>query len=245
MENPFSSTRQESFRTQTQKQLLSEDRARTFMRQVYTTMALGLAITGLTAWFVANNEALVYFFFSGIMKWIVLFAPLAIFFYVVSRLERMSFNQASIAFALYSLTMGITFSVYFFVFDVETIWRVFLITAGTFGAMSLVGLTTKIDLSQFRSVLIMGLIGVAIALVVNLFLASENLDYIISIVAVLVFSGLIAYKSQNLMELGSRIEHETDNSRKMALFGAFTLYLSFINLFIFMLRLFAGGGRNE
>ncbi|MEM6802170.1 MAG: Bax inhibitor-1/YccA family protein, partial [Bacteroidota bacterium] len=211
MENPFSNTQQKTF----QAQQLSEERARVFMRQVYMTMALGLAITGLTAWFVSQNLALMQFFFSGFMRYIVMFAPLGIVIFLAARVQKMSFNQASLAFAVYSLVNGISFATIFFVYDLGAIYRVFLITAGTFGAMALIGMTTKADLSKMGSILYMALIGLIIAMLVNFFMQSSMFDYIISILGVLIFCGLTAYDNQKLMRIGSQIEVETDGTRKI------------------------------
>lgn len=245
MENPFSSTQQKSFRTDTQTQLLSEDRARAFLRQVYMTMALGLAITGLSAWFVSQNKELLNFFFTGFMSWIVMLAPLGLVILLSARVHRMSFNQASLTFAIYSLINGISFSTIFLVYELGAIYRVFFITAGTFGAMALIGLTTKIDLSKMGSYLIMALVGLIIAMLVNRFFFdnSSQFDYILSILFVLVFCGLTAYDNQMLMRFGSQVEVETEGTRKVALMGALSLYLNFINLFLLLLNFF--GGSND
>lgn len=215
--------------------------ARAFMRQVYSIMAIGLAITGMSAWVVANNPDFLQFFYTGIMRWIVMFAPLGFVFFLASRINRMSVQAASLTFATYSLVMGISLAFVFLLYSTGTIFQVFLITAGTFGAMALIGATTKVDLSQFRSVLMFGLIGIIIAMVVNWFMNSSTLEYIISVVGVLIFAGLTAYDTQKLLEIGAHSDPESESTRKVAIIGALNLYLDFINLFLFLLRLFGGG----
>lgn len=211
-----------------------------FLRQVFATMGIGLVITAMAAWYVGTNVELMSFFFSGFTYYIVLFAPLAVVIFLSARVHKMSFTNASIAFAVYSLINGISLAFIFFVFDLGTIFRVFFITAGTFGAMAVVGYTTKVDLSKFGSILFMALIGLIIASVVNIFLASSGLDWIISIAGVLIFCGLTAYDMQKLKIIGANVDPTTEGAKKVALMGALTLYLDFINLFLFLLRIFGG-----
>ena len=238
MQNPFENGNVIS--RERQGAFIGSDQARAFMRQVYTTMAIGLAITGMAAWVVANNRDFMEFFFTGIMQWIVMLAPLGFVFFLSSRIHRMSVQAASLTFATYSLINGISLAFIFLVYTTGTIFQVFLIPAGTFGAMALIGATTKIDLSQFRSVLFFGLIGIIIAMVVNMFMGSETFDYIISIAGVLIFAGLTAYDTQKLLEIGANADPESDTTRKVAILGALALYLDFINLFLFLLRIFGG-----
>ncbi|MDP5170333.1 MAG: Bax inhibitor-1/YccA family protein, partial [Bacteroidia bacterium] len=157
------------------------------------------------------------------------------------RIYSMSVQAASLTFATYSLINGISLAFIFLFYDLGTIFQVFLITAGTFGAMALIGATTKIDLSKFRSILVFGLIGIIIASVVNMFMHSGPFEYIISIAGVLIFAGLTAYDTQKLLEIGANSDPESDGTRKVAIIGALALYLDFINLFLFMLRIFGGG----
>lgn len=237
MENPFNRTQQKTY----PQDQVSLDSVNVFMRQVYVTMSLGLVITGLTAWFVSQTPALINLFFSGgIIRWVVMLAPLGFVFFLAARINKMSFSQASLTFAVYSLVNGISFAFIFLVFDLGLIYKVFFITAGTFGAMALVGMTTKVDLSKFGSIMYMALIGLIIAMVVNMFMQSGTFDYIISCVGVLIFCGLTAYDNQKLMEIGSQVDPETENSKKIALMGALNLYLDFVNLFLFLLRIFGG-----
>ena len=230
----------DSYSDTRQQQFAASGDANAFMRSVYTTMSLGLLITAMTAWGVSQNPGLLGFFFTGIMRWIVIFAPLGFVIFLVARIHKMSFTTASLAFGAYSLVNGISFSFIFLAYDLGTIFQVFFITAGTFGAMSLIGATTKIDLSQYRSYLFMGLIGIIIASVVNLWMQNSMMEWIISIVGVLIFSGLTAYDTQKLLYIGAHADPETDSTRKIALIGALTLYLDFINLFLFLLRIFGG-----
>lgn len=239
MQNPFSNGDVLS-REQT-KNLLDSDLARKFMSQVYTTMAIGMAITGMAAWLVANNADLMQFFFTGIMRWIVMFAPLGMVIFLSSRISRMSVQVASLSFAAYSLLTGISLAFIFLIYDLGTIFQVFLITGGTFGAMALIGATTKVDLSKFRGILMFGLVGIIIAMVVNMFMQSSTFDYIVSIIGVLIFAGLTAYDTQKLLQIGANSDPESDNTRKVAIIGALTLYLDFLNLFLFLLRIFGGG----
>ena len=226
-----------------EREFVETGAANAFMQQVFTTMALGLVITGMAAWYVSQTPALVNFFLTGFMAYVVMFAPLIFVFVLAARINRMSFTAASLTFATYSLINGISFSFIFLVYDLGAIFKVFLITAGTFGAMALAGATTRVDLSRMGSILFMALIGIIIASLVNWFLGSPLLDYIISIAGVLVFSGLTAYDTQKLIRIGAQVDIETESARKIALMGALTLYLDFINLFLFLLRIF-GGNRN-
>lgn len=214
--------------------------ANAFLRQVFTTMSLGLLITGMAAWYVSTSPALMEFFFTGITTWIVIFAPLAFVILLSARIHKMSFTNASITFATYSLVNGISFATIFMVYPMADIFKTFLITAGTFGAMALIGLTTKVDLSKFRSILYMGLIGIIIAMIANFFFRSGPFDYIISIIGVVIFCGLTAYDTQKLMQIGMHADPESEGTKKVALMGALSLYLDFINLFLFLLRIFGG-----
>jgi FtsH-binding integral membrane protein len=172
------------------------------------------------------------------LGYIVMFAPL-IFVLVMS----FSFNKLS-SFALlalfvaYSAVMGISLSFIFLAYTAGSITSTFFITAGTFSAMAILGYTTKQDLTKFGYILIMGLIGIIIAMVVNMFLNSEIMDYIISCIGVLIFTGLTAYDVQKLKRIGSGAEYGTESTNKLAIMGALNLYLDFVNLFLFLLRLF-------
>ncbi len=167
-------------------------------------------------------------------------APLGVVWYLSARINKMSFNQASIAFAVYAIILGVSLSVIFLAYSLGTLGYIFSITAGTFGTMALIGWTTKIDLSKMGSILYMALIGLIIAMVVNWFMDSSMFDYIISILGVVIFSGLTAYDMQKILTIGAVVDSESEEGKKMALMGALNLYLDFINLFLFLLRLFGG-----
>jgi hypothetical protein len=237
MQHPYS----DSLPPQQQAQRLSAVAA--FFRQVFTTMTLGMLITGATAWAVASNPALLSFFFSGPMMWVVILAPVALVWFLAARVHTMSFSNASLTFAIYSVVNGISLSMIFLIYELGSIAQVFFITAGVFGAMALAGYTTKIDLSRLGSILFMALIGLIIASVVNFFLRSSAMDYLISYAGVLIFCGLTAYDMQKLRNIALAAEEGSEGTRKAALMGALTLYLDFINLFLFLLRIL--GGRRD
>jgi uncharacterized protein len=218
---------------------------RAYMLRVYNYMLLGLGLTGLTA-FATANTALGNLFFSyneaanaygpNLLGWVAIFAPVGLVFYLSFRVHKMSFAAAQMTFWIYAGLMGISIASILLNFTGASVARVFFITAATFGAMSLYGYTTKRDLSGFGSFLFMGLIGIIIASVVNMFLVSTMLHWIISIVGVLVFTGLTAYDTQRIKQTYDvSAGHEAVG--KMAIMGALSLYLDFINLFIMLLRI--------
>lgn len=210
---------------------------RAYMLAIYNYMGLGLAITGLTAFVVATTPALWQPIFGTPLKWLVMLAPLGFVFFLSARVHHMSVSAAQLTFWAFAVVMGLSMASIFLVFTGQSIARVFFITAGTFGAVSLYGYTTKRDLSQFGSFLIMGLIGIVIASLVNLFLGSSALQFAISVIGVLVFTGLTAWDTQRLKE-----EYVASMSGEMvakqAIMGALSLYLNFINLFMMLLQLF-------
>lgn len=210
---------------------------RSFMLQVYNYMGLGLAITGITAIVVASVPAIYVPIFGSPLKWVVMLAPLGFIFFLGARINAMSVGAAQLTFWLFSAVMGLSLASIFLVFTGESIARVFFIAAGTFGAASLYGYTTKRDLTQFGSFLFMGLIGIIIASVVNIFVGSSALQFAVSVIGVLVFTGLTMWDTQRLKETyyaGSA----GDVVAKTAIMGALSLYLNFINLFMMLLQLF-------
>jgi hypothetical protein len=210
---------------------------RSYMLAIYNYMGLGLAITGLTAFVVATSPPLMAVIFGTPLKWVVMLAPLAFVFFLSARVSRMSVSAAQLTFWAFAIVMGLSMASIFLVFTGTSIARVFFITAATFGAVSLYGYTTKRDLSQFGSFLIMGLIGIVIASLVNLFLGSSALQFAISVIGVLVFTGLTAWETQRLKE--EYVESATGELvAKQAIMGALSLYLNFINLFMMLLQLF-------
>jgi uncharacterized protein len=209
---------------------------RAYMLQVYNYMGLGLAITGLVAYLSAAfgiYQALA----ATPLIWVVVLAPLAMVFFLSARLHKMSVGTAQLSFWAFAALMGLSLGYVFLIFSGASLARVFFITAGTFGAMSLYGYTTKKDLSGWGSFLFMGLIGVILAMVVNIFLGSPALHFAISVIGVIVFVGLTAYDTQQIKEM----YYEADAGDVMArktIMGALRLYLDFINLFIMLLHLF-------
>lgn len=215
---------------------------RQHMLSVYNYMGLGLAITGLVAFIVASTPALFEPLLLSPLRWVVMLAPIGFVFFLSARIQSMSVSAAQITFWVYAAVMGLSLASIFLVFTHESIARVFFITAGTFGAMSLYGYTTQRDLSQFGSFLMMGLIGIIIASIVNIFLGSSALQFAISVIGVLVFVGLTAYDTQRIKESYYELAG-SDVLAKSAIMGALQLYLDFINLFVMLLQLF-GQNRN-
>lgn len=209
------------------------------MRKVFVWMTLALAITGLTAYGVATSPALLSLIFSSKVTFFgLIIAEFALVFAISGAINRLSLSTATLLFILYSVINGATLSSIFFVFSVATISKVFFITAGTFGAMALVGYTTKTDLTSMGKLLFMALLGIIIASVVNMFVASSGLDLILSYVGVLVFVGLTAYDTQKIKQMCQAAPDAGESSQKLALIGALSLYLDFTNLFLYLLRIF-------
>ena len=214
---------------------------RTYMLSVYNYMASGLALTGGVAFFVANTPVLMNAVFGTPLIWLVMFSPLIIVFMLSARIHKMSVVAAQATFWVFATLMGMSLASIFIVYTGTSIARVFFITAGVFGAMSLYGYTTKRDLTGWGSFLFMGLIGVIIASIVNIFLGSSMLYFAISVIGVLVFTGLTAYDTQKIKEMYVESDASAVATKK-AIMGALRLYLDFINLFLMLLRLF--GNRN-
>lgn len=208
-------------------------------RSVYVWMTLALAITGFVALYVAKSYTLINAMAqNSILFWGLLIAEVALVMYLSARIHRISFTTATILFIAYSILNGVTMSVLFMVYTMSSIATTFFVTAGTFGATALYGYVTKKDLTRIGSLCIMGVIGLIIASLVNLFLHSSMMDLIISYVGVLLFVGLTAYDSQKIKQLLSGDDIEiNETTQKIALMGSLTLYLDFINLFIYLLRI--------
>ena len=223
----------------------TDEGLRSYMLSVYNYMGLALAITGLVAFVVGSTPALYIPIFTSPLKWVVMLAPLGFVFFLGARMQSMSTGAAQITFWAFAAVMGLSMASIFLVYTGESIARVFFITAATFGAVSLYGYTTKRDLSGMGSFLFMGLIGIVIASLVNLFLASSALQFAVSVIGVLVFTGLTAWDTQRLKEeyLGGYARAGNDMVAKGAIMGALSLYLNFINLFMMLLQLF--GGRRD
>lgn len=209
------------------------------MRKVFVWMTLALAITGLTAYGVATSPTILSLIFSSKVTFFgLIIAEFALVFAISGAINRLSLSTATLLFILYSVINGATLSTIFFAFSVATIGKVFFITAGTFGAMALVGYTTKTDLTSMGKLLFMALLGIIIASVVNMFVASSGLDLILSYVGVLVFVGLTAYDTQKIKQMCQAAPDAGESAQKLALIGALSLYLDFINLFLYLLRIF-------
>ena len=211
----------------------------TLMRNVYIWMTLAFVITGLTAMVTAKSEALMTFIFTNNWALIALMIlQLGLVFYFSARLNRMSFSTATAVFILYSAITGLTFSSIFVVFSMSSIATTFFITAGMFAAMALVGSFTKKDLSGIGKFALMALIGLIIAGIVNMFLRNAMMDFIVSGIGVLVFAGLTAYDSQKIRQMLQMQSEINESTQKLALFGSLSLYLDFINIFLYLLRFF-------
>ena len=211
----------------------------TLMRNVYIWMTLALVITGLTAMVTAKSEALMTFIFTNNWALIALMIlQLGLVFYFSARLNRMSFSTATAVFILYSAITGLTFSSIFVVFSMNSIATTFFITAGMFAAMALVGSFTKKDLSGMGKFALMALIGLIIAGIVNMFLRNAMMDFIVSGIGVLVFAGLTAYDSQKIRQMLQMQSEINESTQKLALLGSLSLYLDFINIFLYLLRFF-------
>ena len=222
-----------------EKQLAMSTAFPTLLRKVYVWMTLALVITGVTAYGVATSPGLMMTIATNkILLWGLLIAELALVFGVSAAINRLSLTTATLMFVLYSVINGVTMSFLFAIFEISSIFNVFLITSGTFAAMAVLGYVTKTDLSSLGKILMMALIGMIIATLVNVFFVkSSGFDLIISYVGVLIFVGLTAYDSQKIKNMLMTAEDAGEGYQKLALLGALTLYLDFINLFIYLLRI--------
>ena len=213
------------------------------MRKVYVWMTLALVITGFTAYGVATSPGILQAIYSNqILFWGMIIAEFALVIGVSAAINRLSLTTATLMFILYSVINGALLSYIFLAYTASSIATVFFITAGTFGVMAFIGYTTKTDLSSMGKIVMMALIGLIIATVVNLFIKSSGLTMILSYVGVLVFVGLTAYDTQKIKHMLLQAPDAGEGAQKLALLGALSLYLDFINLFIYLLRIF--GRRN-
>jgi uncharacterized protein len=210
---------------------------RAHMNKVYGLMSVGMAITGGVAWAIGTNDAMVQAIFATPLKWVVMFLPLVMVFAFGALIPRLSVAAAQLFFYVYAAAMGLSLSFIFAVYTSTSIAQTFFITAIAFGGLSLYGYTTKKDLSAMGTFLMMGLIGLLVAMVVNIFLASSALAFAISAIGVLIFAGLTAYDTQNIKN--TYLQHaqmgDQDWLGKAAIMGALNLYLDFINMFMFLL----------
>lgn len=209
------------------------------MRKVYVWMTLALVITGFTAYGVATSPGIQQLVFgNSVVMWGLIIAEFALVIGVSAAINKLSLTTATLMFILYSVINGALLSSIFLIYTASSIATVFFITAGTFGAMALVGYTTKTDLTSMGKILFMALIGLVIATLVNLFVKSSGFTLILSYVGVLIFVGLTAYDSQKIKQMMLQAPDAGESAQKLALLGALTLYLDFINLFIYLLRIF-------
>ncbi|ACF12654.1 protein of unknown function UPF0005 [Chloroherpeton thalassium ATCC 35110] len=223
---------------------VSADVQNRVINQVFVWMALGLALTAGTAFATASSEAMMQLVFGNpIVFFGLIIAEFGLVVGVSAAINRLSLAAATGLFFLYSALNGVTLASIFMVYSLGSIGGVFLVTAGTFGAMSLYGLTTKRDLTKIGSLAFMALIGIIIAGVVNMFLHSSVLSLIVSLIGLVVFIGLTAYDTQKIKEMAA-MTNDGESEGKVAVLGALSLYLDFINLFLILLRLF-GGGKDE
>ena len=240
---------QRSF-TKTADQAVIDEGLRAYMLKVYNYMTTGLLLTGIIAYFFGKASIITgdagqiigvtsigTLLFGSPLKWVVMLAPLGFVFYLSARINKMSVSAAQTTFWIFSAIMGLSLASIFIQFTGASIARVFFIASGTFAAMSLYGYTTKKDLTRLGGFLFMGLIGIIIASVVNIFIGSSALQFAISVIGVLVFVGLTAYDTQKIKNMYYEGDSESIGSKK-ALMGALRLYLDFINLFILLLQLF-------
>lgn len=217
---------------------------RAHMNKVYGLMSVGLAVTGVVAWFVGTNEALLMQIFGTPLKWVVMFAPLLVVFAFGAAVNRMSVGAAQGVFYLFAALMGLSISYIFAIYTGYSIAQTFLVTAIAFAGLSLYGYTTKKDLSGMGTFLIMGLIGLIVASIINIFLGSPAVMFAISFIGVLIFAGLTAYDTQRIKTtyIQMAMQGDQDWLAKSAILGALSLYLNFLNMFMFLLQ-FMGNQR--
>jgi FtsH-binding integral membrane protein len=212
-----------------------------FVANVFSYMSLALVISGVLAWWFGTTD-LVYYLVGEtgptVLGWVTMFAPLGFILAMNFGFNRMSLPVLIAVFLTFAAVMGISLSYIFLIYSMGVIAKVFFITAALFATMAVVGYTTKTDLTKLGSILMMALVGLIIASLVNYFMQSERMDYIISCVGVLIFTGLIAYDTQKIKRIGAGVEYGTATAGKLAIMGATSLYLDFINLFLFLLRIF-------
>ena len=214
------------------------------MRKVYVWMTLALAVSGLVAYYVSGNASIMYSIFANqAVFWILVIAEFGLVIGLTAAINKLSFPVAAIMFLVYSIINGLLLSSIFLVYKIGSIGTTFLVTAGTFAAMAVIGTITKKDLTKMGSILLMALIGIIIATIVNLFLENSTMDIVISALGVLIFTGLTAYDAQKIKLMAESADAVDNTTQKLAVLGALSLYLDFINLFLYLLR-FLGKARN-
>lgn len=222
-----------------QQEMTNASTFKVLMRKVYLWMTLALMITGITAAGVANSPNILALIYSSqVVMWGIIIAEFGLVIYISARLEKLSLSTATTLFALYSILNGVMLSSIFLLYSKAIISKVFFITAGTFGVTALYGYATKKDLSSLGNILFMALIGLVIATVVNVFMKSAMFDLILSYIGVIIFVGLTAWDSQKIKHMMMVQQDADESAQKLALIGALSLYLDFINLFLYLLRIF-------
>lgn len=215
--------------------------SKSFVSNVMTYMASALAISGVMAYWFGTNENLIQYLFTEMgtlsgLGWLVMLAPFGLVLLMGFGFNRLSSTAMLTVFIIYSVLMGMSLSFIFLAYTASSIYSTFFITAGTFGLMAFLGYTTKTDLTKMGSILYMALIGLILAMVVNWFMKSAAMDYVISGIGVLLFTGLTAYDMQKIKYMGMMVDVHSEEGNKLALMGALNLYLDFVNLFLFLLR---------
>jgi len=231
--------RNEIFENQDQPQFTQATMAKTFMSNVFTYMTAALVISGIAAYMFGSSD-LIFMLYTetgmSIFGWIVMLAPLGLVLLLGAKAQKFSYTTVLGIFVLFAVLIGMSLSSIFVIYTMSSIATTFMVTAGTFGVMAVLGYTTNTDLTKFGSILKMALIGLIIAMVVNWFMQSAMMDYVISGIGVLVFTGLTAYDTQKLKQIGSVVDANSEEGKKASIMGALNLYLDFINLFMFLLR---------
>ena len=219
--------------------VINQSAVATLFKSTYLQMGAALVITAITAYFLAGSEQFIELILtSRSVMWFAILAELGVVIWLSARLWSMSMTSATLLFILYSVLNGVTMSMIFMLYEPMVIAVTFFVTAGMFITMSLVGYVTRLNLSKFGGLFMMFLVGIIIASVVNMFLQSEPLYWIITYLGVIIFVGLTAYDTNKLKQLYAEYGEADENGHKLALMGALTLYLDFINLFLFLLRIF-------
>lgn len=217
-----------------------------FFSNVYAYMFMALSITGIVSWYMASSGLFIKLFLNtetgaiSPMFYVVVFSPLALVLLIQSRYHKFSMTNLLLLYILYAVLLGASLTTIFFAYSIGELATTFLVTAGAFGAMALLGYTTSVDLSKMGSLLYMAFIGIFIAAIVNMFLGSEPLAYLISIIGVFVFTGLTAWEMQKLKAVATSPEIEGEERSKRALMGGLMLYILFVNLFLSLLHLLGG-----
>ena len=218
--------------------------SKTFIESVFSWMSAALVITSIVAYYFGNNMELLSLLINveggglSILGYVVMFAPIGFVLAMSLGYNKFSYPVLLLLFLVYAGVMGASLSFIFLIYTSGSIFGTFLAAAGMFGLMAVVGYTTKTDLTKFGSIMMMGLVGIIIASLINFFLQSDSMGYIISCIGVLVFTGLTAYDVQKLKRIGAGVEFGVESTSKLVIMGALNLYLDFINLFLFLLRIF-------